>query len=576
MYENDEDTLLYVTREISVLRGARHPNIVQFIGVANDSANHFYVITEFVAGGDLRKRLSKKNVEIPWLTRVKVAYDAAAAMFYLHARDIIHRDLKAKNLLVDDQWKVKICDFGFARTQQAKTARPMTLCGTEEWMAPEILIGDPYTKSVDMFSFGIVLCEIITRKQIPKTLERSPAEAFGLNAERFIPLVPSDCPPDFAQLAIDCAAWDPEQRPEFKDVVKRLGILYKELGSQSPAPVKAKPAPVPVKEVKEIPQEQPKPSAPVVPVRTDVSRRNGSPSPVAAPLSPKEPVVSPGLSTSTNSPPTNNVSNRAGLSVSAGNNSVRSGTSIRATAPSPVVKEASPPQPTSPSYKAVGTSSPATSQVRETPSSPGRSATPVKQVSNSLSNSQNGSDAMARRSTTTASRPTRPYAAGSAATMRGPRVTETLNTISNASDRQRFSTVTKPNTGSIFSPKDNDLEQSHIKRRVTLFSPLKRSPRPMTLYGNEEGDESNSTREENTNSQRETVPAIPVNTGDQGSFTYEELLNRELLPPAIDHKNLPGYLSNEEFLKVFKMTREQFERIPKWQQVNEKKRLKLF
>eukprot|EP01088_Endostelium_zonatum_P016068 TRINITY_DN4193_c0_g1_i3.p1 TRINITY_DN4193_c0_g1~~TRINITY_DN4193_c0_g1_i3.p1 ORF type:complete len:473 (-),score=188.30 TRINITY_DN4193_c0_g1_i3:89-1507(-) len=239
MWENDEDTLLYIKREISVLKGVRHPNIVQFIGVATDidqnEMRHFYIITEFVEGGDLRKRLNKKGVEITWKQRVKLAHDAATAMVYLHNRDIMHRDLKAKNFLVNDQWKVRLCDFGFARIQRESGARPMTLCGTEDWMAPEIICGEAYNKSVDVFSFGLVLCEIITRERIPKSLERTASEAFGLNIDKFVYLVPDDCPPDFAQIAIDCAAWTAEDRPTFKEIVQRLNVIVKSIDSAAAA-----------------------------------------------------------------------------------------------------------------------------------------------------------------------------------------------------------------------------------------------------------------------------------------------------------------------------------------------------
>jgi len=80
--------------------------------------------------------------------------------------------------------------------------RPMTLCGTDDWMAPEMIMGFQYDNKVDVFSYGIVLCELITRAKISDHLQRKPQEAFGLNVSQLEKLIPADCPPEFAQVAI--------------------------------------------------------------------------------------------------------------------------------------------------------------------------------------------------------------------------------------------------------------------------------------------------------------------------------------------------------------------------------------
>ena len=206
----------------------RHPNIVQLIGVCNHESG-LLLVTEWVRNGDLRKYLKNDAVQMPWKLRIKVANDVACAMAYLHSRNIIHRDLKAKNLLVDDNWRIKICDFGFARIASQDQQRPMTLCGTDDWMAPEVILGMPYGPEADIFSFGIVLAEIASRKKITTELQRSPLDAYGLDVAKFRALLPDDCPPDFAMLVERCCEYDPKDRPPFKKIIKELTLIFKSL-----------------------------------------------------------------------------------------------------------------------------------------------------------------------------------------------------------------------------------------------------------------------------------------------------------------------------------------------------------
>jgi len=159
---DDKDMHKYIEREMATLRDMRHPNVVQFMGLSRNVTD-VYIVTEYIPGGDLRKLLKDETKEMSWLLRARIATDVAYAMTFLHSKGLIHRDLKSNNLLVAENGKVKVCDFGFSR--RVNKGELMTLCGTDEWMAPEVMCGDKYDEKADVFSYGMVLTELITRKK---------------------------------------------------------------------------------------------------------------------------------------------------------------------------------------------------------------------------------------------------------------------------------------------------------------------------------------------------------------------------------------------------------------------------
>eukprot|EP01087_Luapelamoeba_hula_P014186 TRINITY_DN411_c0_g1_i4.p1 TRINITY_DN411_c0_g1~~TRINITY_DN411_c0_g1_i4.p1 ORF type:complete len:345 (+),score=52.18 TRINITY_DN411_c0_g1_i4:1095-2129(+) len=118
----------------------------------------------------------------------------------------------------------------------------MTICGTGEWMAPEIILGNAYSPKADVFSFGIVVCEIISRKKITTALQRSALDAFGLDVDKFLALVPPDCPRELQEIALECCIYEPDYRPHFKQLIPRLSTLLKSLPVSDPAPA-PKPTP---------------------------------------------------------------------------------------------------------------------------------------------------------------------------------------------------------------------------------------------------------------------------------------------------------------------------------------------
>uniref|UniRef100_A0A0D9WSE6 non-specific serine/threonine protein kinase n=1 Tax=Leersia perrieri TaxID=77586 RepID=A0A0D9WSE6_9ORYZ len=147
--------------EVAFLSRLYHPNIVQFIAACKKPPV-YCIITEYMSQGTLRMYLNKKDpYSLSSETILKLALDISRGMEYLHAQGVIHRDLKSQNLLLNDEMRVKVADFGTScletRCQATKGNK-----GTYRWMAPEMTKEKPYTRKVDVYSFGIVLWELTT------------------------------------------------------------------------------------------------------------------------------------------------------------------------------------------------------------------------------------------------------------------------------------------------------------------------------------------------------------------------------------------------------------------------------
>eukprot|EP00026_Physarum_polycephalum_P002572 Phypoly_transcript_02579.p1 GENE.Phypoly_transcript_02579~~Phypoly_transcript_02579.p1 ORF type:complete len:852 (-),score=144.64 Phypoly_transcript_02579:66-2621(-) len=221
---DDPEYLKYIDREVSMLQSIRHPFIVQFSGICVHSTG-LYIITEFVSGGDVRKLL-KVNPSLSWKKKVRISIDLAKAMLFLHSKKIIHRDLKSKNILLDEHGKIRLCDFGFARMTESKRNKHMTMCGTEGWVAPEILLGMSYDTSCDVFSYGVVVAELITGKKPGVDLWiRTPDNCFDINPDELRTKALPGCPPRFLEMCIECCQYEPLLRPKFEDILHMLNSI---------------------------------------------------------------------------------------------------------------------------------------------------------------------------------------------------------------------------------------------------------------------------------------------------------------------------------------------------------------
>jgi serine/threonine protein kinase len=239
----------------------RHPNLVLFMGAATLS-HPTIIVSELCEGGPLFQLLhSQPDIKLSWPQRLKGAMDTAKGMTFLHRRRVVHRDLKSLNLLLvskvsgrDEGLWVKISDFGLSRHlpsagdagQQgaavsacsSMVAMPVNCnaammtsgLGTCLWMAPEVLSGSVfYDEKVDVYSYGIVLFELICRR-VPfdgSGLVEPISVAIAVSAGRRpdVRHVPKDCPEEFCRTMEHCWNHEAAARPAFDVVLERLKVM---------------------------------------------------------------------------------------------------------------------------------------------------------------------------------------------------------------------------------------------------------------------------------------------------------------------------------------------------------------
>ncbi|XP_026333809.1 uncharacterized protein LOC113240661 isoform X2 [Hyposmocoma kahamanoa] len=251
LYRVDEDAQRNFLKEVAVLRSLNHPNVLRFIGVLYKD-KRLHLVTEYVAGGTLHQLIQDASVKLSWARRARLARDVARGVGYLHRMNVIHRDLNSHNCLVREDKTVIVADFGLARIVQRTASNTLerkrnahstlrrkryTVVGNPYWMAPEMMNGNVYDEKVDVFSYGIILCEIIGRVSAdPDFLPRR--SDFGLNETVFVEkfCCASLCPEPFYRIAFLACHLDPDKRPPFEVIEIWLESLVMHLSSPGPLP----------------------------------------------------------------------------------------------------------------------------------------------------------------------------------------------------------------------------------------------------------------------------------------------------------------------------------------------------
>ncbi|XP_040296163.1 mitogen-activated protein kinase kinase kinase 13 [Bufo bufo] len=206
--------------DIKHLRKLKHPNIIAFKGVCTQ-APCYCLIMEYCAHGQLYEVLRAGRKVTPRLL-VDWSTGISSGMNYLHLHKIIHRDLKSPNVLVTHTDTVKISDFGTSKELSDKSTK-MSFAGTVAWMAPEVIRNEPVSEKVDIWSFGVLLWELLTG-EIPYKDVDSSAIIWGVGSNSLHLPVPSTCPDGFKILMKQTWQSKPRNRPSFRQILMHLDI----------------------------------------------------------------------------------------------------------------------------------------------------------------------------------------------------------------------------------------------------------------------------------------------------------------------------------------------------------------
>ncbi|XP_066903852.1 cAMP-dependent protein kinase catalytic subunit 3 [Halyomorpha halys] len=186
----------HVRNEREILSGIRHPFIVNLWWHSHDST-YLYMVFDYVPGGELFSYLRNAG-RFPTSTAMFYTAEIVVALEYLHSQSIVYRDLKPENLLLDKEGHLKITDFGFAKKL---TDRTWTLCGTPEYLAPEIIQSKGHNKAVDWWALGVLIYEMLAG--YPPFFDKNP---FGI----------------YEKILAGKIEWSQHLDPVGKDLVKKL------------------------------------------------------------------------------------------------------------------------------------------------------------------------------------------------------------------------------------------------------------------------------------------------------------------------------------------------------------------
>uniref|UniRef100_A0A673GXZ0 non-specific serine/threonine protein kinase n=1 Tax=Sinocyclocheilus rhinocerous TaxID=307959 RepID=A0A673GXZ0_9TELE len=211
--------------EMQVLRKTRHVNILLFMGFMTKP--NFAIITQWCEGSSLYHHLHVTETKFDTMRRIDVARQTAQGMDYLHAKNIIHRDLKSNNIFLHEGWTVKIGDFGLAtvKSRWSGSQQVEQPSGSILWMAPEVIRmqdTNPYTFQSDVYGYGVVLYELMSGTLPYSNINNRDQIIFMVGRGYLSPDLSklySNCPKSMKRLIIDCLKFKRDERPLFPQIL---------------------------------------------------------------------------------------------------------------------------------------------------------------------------------------------------------------------------------------------------------------------------------------------------------------------------------------------------------------------
>lgn len=240
-----------VSKQINLLNKTNHSNLIRLSGVCSDEG-HWYLVFEYAANGPLSDWIdsssSSNDKFLSWMQRMQIAVDVATGLNYLHSftnPPHVHKDLKMDNILLDSDFRGKISNFSLARSagwEEGEFTLTMHIVGTRGYMAPEYLENGLVSTKLDVYSFGILMIEMLTGKevselhreenlQLPELLKKVLDEKDGTEYLSRImdPSLEGNFPIELAVLMMNivdrCLNKDPSRRPSMDEIVQFLGRI---------------------------------------------------------------------------------------------------------------------------------------------------------------------------------------------------------------------------------------------------------------------------------------------------------------------------------------------------------------
>ena len=198
-----ESALKEFKQEVSCMSQLRSPNIVNFYGVCLEKP--YAIIMEYVPQGSLYAILPSNEAKSwGWAVKYRIALDISSGLEYLHDCNMMHRDLKSPNVLLDHQYRAKITDFGLSKVKQETSIKSTVhMVGSLLWMAPELFEGKEASQASDIFSLAIILLELVTHERPWKSAPNPSMVGFYL-LQKKREVIPKDCPKNLAALISKC------------------------------------------------------------------------------------------------------------------------------------------------------------------------------------------------------------------------------------------------------------------------------------------------------------------------------------------------------------------------------------